>query len=362
MNTVKRLCLLLTVTVMLCCSVPSLAENRTPSVEVTGTVVNVCETPVLCLYSGTVAEIPVRAGSRVSAGDTIARLQTNKVYAAEDGTVHIFGTAGDSTEMLTARYGAAAYVEPDTAYSVSASTKYCYEAEANRIIHPGETVYLRSITTIANTGIGTVTQVSGTSFTVEITSGNFITGESTNIFRDPDFAASSRIGRGNIARNDYSLYPGEGIIVRFLVADGDHVEKGTLLYETVAGIYMGNTGADPTVIAAPADGIISTVSPAPGNTVAAGDTVCMLYPDDGMRVQAELDEEALEQIQEGGTVTVRFDYISGGEYTQTGTVEEISWLGAADETGESEESLYTAIIKLSGTAGIRYGMTVTVSN
>ena len=361
MNMFKKFASLLTVLMVLCSFSLAYAADGNSSIEVEGSVVNVRELPVAATSAGTISDIQFSEGAHVSKGETIATLTTSKIYAREDGTVQIFGDVGDSTEMLTERYGAVAYVEPAIRYTVSASTRNAYDDEENRIIHPGETVYLRGTSTLTDTGIGTVTQVNGSSFTVEIVSGSFIASEGVTVFRDSEYTNTSRIGKGNTSRKDYSVYQGDGVVVRYHVASGDQVKKGDLLYETLAGDYAGN-GYDPTVIVSPEDGIITSLSIQAGSSVSAGDKICSVYPDDSMRVQADIDEEGLNQLHLGDDVTIRFSYISGGEYIQSGVIESISGVGIADESGESEESFYSAIIRMNEISDIRYGMSVTVSD
>lgn len=361
MNMMKKAGSFLAVLMVLCSFSFAYAADGGASIEVEGSVVSVRELPVAAAYAGTISNVQVSEGTHVSKGETIAVLTTNKIYAREDGSVQIFGDVGDSTEMLTERYGAVAYVEPSIRYTIAASTKSAYDEEDNRIVHPGEMVYLRGTSTLTDTGIGTVTQVSGSSFTVEILSGDFIASESVTVYRDPEYTTTSRIGKGSTSRKDYSVYQGDGIVVRYHVSSGDQVKKGDLLYETLAGDYAGN-GYDPTIIISPEDGIVTSLSVQAGSTVSTGDKICGVYPDDSMRVQADIDEEGLNQLHVGDDVTIRFSYIGGGEYTQPGVIESISGVGTDDESGESEESFYSAIIRMNEISDIRYGMTVTVSD
>ena len=331
------------------------------SFEVDGTVISIAETPVASTYSGTVDTVYVREGDTVSKGDTIATLKTTKVYAGEDGTVRLFGSVGDSASMVTDRYGAVAYVEPELVFTISGSTKYAYSTTENKLIHPGETVYLRSKTSTTHKGTGVVTEVSGTSYTVEVLDGNLEISESINIYRDETYLDTSRIGRGSTSRVEYSAYEGSGVIVRYGVKNGAAVKKGDLLFETVEGDYAGDS-ADIDCIKATADGVIGSLSISNGSSVTAGDTVCTLYPDGALRIEASVDEESLAYMPVGTAVKISFSYFKNGSYTLEGVVESLSAVGSEDESSDSDASYFKAIIEPASEEGISYGLTVTVSN
>ncbi|MDO5435758.1 MAG: biotin/lipoyl-binding protein [Clostridia bacterium] len=345
----------------LLCLTVSGALAGSSAVEVDGTVINTSETPVVTAYTGNISQIAVREGSRVKKGDTIATLTSTKVYAAEDGIVRLFGSVGDSASMITAHYGAVAYIEPAVAYTISASTRNAYDSRETKIIHPGEKVYLRSTSTLTNVGTGTVTQVSGSSFTVDVLEGVFDSGESIGIYRDEAYSNTLRIGRGSISLSSYTAYEGSGIITAYRVADGSEVKKGDILFETIEGEFAGYQ-TDLTEIKAPADGVIGSLSVTAGAGVTAGDTICTLYPDENMRVEAAVNEEFLSALSVGTAVRVHFTYISGGEYIIGGIVEEVSASGYTDEESETDESFFKSVIKLDDITDISYGMTVTVTN
>lgn len=336
-------------------ALPALADT----VEMSGTVVNV--SPVILSFdaAGTAAAVNVSAGDRVAAGEVLASLKVTPVYASAPGVAHVFAQTGDSVEDLTTRYGGVVIVEPEVRYTLSCSSSTAYDAEANRIIHPGETVYVKGISNASYTGSGVVTLVSGNSYTVELNGKDFVSGNSFYIYREPDFAAASKLGKGSISRAAYALYTGEGIVSRLAVKEGDTVQKGDLLYETVSAAYTGNTG-DCTVVTAPEAGIIAELSVTAGTAVTDGTLLGTLYPDTGLRVKAYVDEEGLAVLSEGKQVSVSFTY-SENSAPLTGTVEKISFLGEADPAALSEETFYPVIVSLSDATGFRYGMNVIVS-
>ncbi len=355
----KKILSLLAALILCLFSVSALAASS--SAEVDGTVVNISPLPVTVSYTGMVAELNVPEGSYVNKGDVIAVLATTKVYASEDGTVRLFGEPGDSTAVVTAHYGAVAYIEPDVAYTIAASTRNAYDAEANKIIHPGEPVYLRGTNTLTHVGTGMVTNVSGTSFNVDVLEGNFESGETVSVFRDEAYTASERIGRGTVSRCEYTAYEGSGIIVSFPAGNNTKVSKGDVLFETIEGEFAGY-GTDLTLIRAPETGVITGLTLSAGSAVTAGDTLCVLYPDSGMRVEASVNEEFLSVLREGTPVTVHFTFIGDGETVLPGTVESVSFVGEADAESESTEAFYNAVIALDDITAVKYGMNVTVTD
>ena len=344
----------------------SLSAALADTVSVNGKVVSTEKEIVTAPIGGTVSKLLSTAGAHVSAGDPLITLDTTVVYAQESGVVRLFGAPGDQTESVSARYGAVAYVEPDYSYTVTASVKYAYDTEANRIVHPGEAVYLKAYNDAKHTGRGIVTQVTGNSFTVEVSSGTFTSGEAVLVYRKSNYAAASRIGRGNIARVDPKAYVGEGSIVRFAVKDGATVKKGDALFETLPGTFdhLNMTGNQ---ITSTVSGIVSAVSVTPGAVIEKGAGTMEIYPDSAMRIEASVSEVNLRYLPVGSRVTVEFPYLQDETVTVAGTVERISYLAdgtdpSATAEESSDEAFYLVYISFDSVPNIRYGMTAIVSS
>lgn len=344
----------------------SLPAALADTISVNGKVVSTEKAIVTAPIGGTVSKILSNTGAHVSAGDPLITLDTTVVYAQESGVVRLFGAPGDQTEAVAARYGAVVYVEPDYSYTISASVKFAYDEEANRIIHPGESVYLKAYNDAKHTGRGIVTQVSGNNFTVEVNSGTFTSGESVVVHRKSNYAAASRIGRGNITRTDPKAYTGEGSIVRFAVKDGDVVKKGDALFETLPGTFdhLNMTGNQ---ITSTVSGIVSTVSVTPGAAIEKGAGTVEIYPDSAMRIEASVSEVNLRYLTVGSQVTVEFPYLQDETVTVAGTVERISYLAdgtdpSATEGESTDEAFYLVYIAFDPVPDIRYGMTAIVSS
>lgn len=349
----------LTLSVLMCAAFsPALAKSNT--VSATGAAVNNSPETVISDYGGTVGEVLVSAGDYVEKGDPLLTFATTGVYAPQDGTAYVLGEVGDSTENVTARYGAVAYIEPASVYTLTASTRNAYDSEANRIIHPGEAVYLRGANDTKLTGEGRVTKVEGNSFNVEVTSGNFASGDSVFVYRSSDHKDESRIGKGSLAIQQYTTLNGEGIIVSVNVEPGAPVKKGDLLFETLSGSYTGASG-DLKTIRAEKSGVINSVSVSAGSSLAAGGAVCSIYPDDMLRIEAEITESDLKLIKAGDPVRVEFSFLERGDYSVDGTVESISSVSTEDTASADKEGKYRMTVKLSDDTGILYGMSAVVT-
>ncbi len=359
----KKLLAVLTALLLLAACLPGLAE----SVTVNGTVVATESTVVTAPIGGTVKSLLTRVGARVDAGDALADLKTTVVYAEENGVVRTFGRAGDNTETVAARFGAVAYVEPSYSHTIAATTRQAFDAEENRIIHPGEKVYLRSYSDAKNVGRGTVTQVSGTSFTVEITEGAFSTGELVNVFRKSNYETTSRLGRGSVAHTDPKAYTGEGSIVSFLVTNGQDVKRGDPLFETLSGQFdaLNMTGS---AITSSVAGIVASISVTPGAAVEKGAAAVEIYPDSAMRIEASVSETNLRSLAPGSKVSVEFPYLQENTVVVEGTVERISFLAdgtnpdASEEESSSDEAYYLAYIAFEPVENVRYGMTAVITS
>ena len=328
------------------------------SITMNGSVVNVAAQTITADYGGAVSKVLVSAGDQVRAGDSIALLETEKVYALQSGTVHLFGETGDSAEMVTQRYGAVAYIEPACQYTISASTKNAYDSEENKTIHPGETVYIRCVADSRHTGTGIVTVVSGTSFSVEVADGEFENSESVYLYRDAGYTASLRIGKGSISRQDPVAYTGEGIIVNYRTEDGAGVQKGSVLFETLAGSYSSHA-EDLCQIKAGEDGVIAELNLNIGSMVSSGDAIATFYPNDSMRIAATVSETDLRYFNVGDTVKAEFTYLNDGDFSVQGTIEKISMVGST-QSEDSDEAYFTVWIIPESIEGLYYGMNAVI--
>lgn len=328
------------------------AEGGAPVLD--GKVTNDSPVKLYTLFGSTVQHVNVKAGQRVKAGDEAVSMTVQKYFALQDGTVYLTGAVGDDAATLTETCGGVLYIEPDVRYTVSASTRNCYDAEDNRVIHPGETVYIRSTEGTKCKGTGIVTAVTSSSaYTVEITEGEMISSASIYIFRSPDYTQTSRIGKGNVTLSAPSAYAAEGVIIRYTVENGSHVSKGDELFEVMTGTSAGPVeNAD--LITVPEDGVIAEIAVSEGDTLEAGNIALTLWPDRALTVTAYAYEEDLPLLSAGMTAVI---VPAGSGREIKGTVTEIS---AVPETNDDGALVYPITLVPESSEGLYYSVSCEV--
>ena len=314
---------------------------------------------------GTVARVAVESGERVSAGDVLVSLSTTKVYADESGTVTgVFGQPGDSADTISGRYGAVMYIEGESVYTIDASTENAYNSTDTKFVHVGESVYLSCYSDGKHTGTGVITAIQGTDYTVKVLSGEFLVGETVNVYRGDKDTTSKRIGRGTLTRANPTAISGNGSIVSFAVSAGDEVQRGDLLFETLDGAFDGlyMSGSD---IAADIDGIVYQVNAQQGSPIQKDSVAAVLYPADAMRIEAKIEEASLSDIAVGDPVSIELVWNQDNEITYPGTISMISAVADAStssgmDAGEQAVT-YTVYIDFTPDANTRYGMSAVVT-
>ena len=347
---------LLLVALLLPCA---LAETIT----FTGTVAAGATHEVYAPIGGTVDKVEAVAGQRVGEDDVLLRLSTTKVYAEEDGTVTgVFGQPGDNAETVASKYGAVMYIEGESVYSIAASTDNAYNSTATKFVHVGEAVYLSCYSDGKHTGTGVITAIEGTDYTVRVTSGEFLIGETVNVYRGESAVSTKRIGRGTLNRTSPTAVTGSGSIVAFAVSAGDAVKRGDLLFETLDGSFDGlyMSGSD---IAAGVAGTISQIDAQQGSKIEKDSVVAVIYPENSMRVEAQIEEANLACIHVGDPVSIELVWNQDEEVTYDGTIAMISAIAdSADAAAEGEGSVtYTVYIDFTPDENTRYGMSAVVT-
>ena len=309
--------------------------------------------PVYAPIGGTVEKVAVEQGMRVNAGDTIFSYRTEKTYASEDGrAAGVFVEEGDDAETVTERYGADLYIESKSVYTVSASTQKAYDSAETKMIHTGESVYLMSKK--GRYGVGIVTAVDGTSYTVRVTESDFITGDTVYVYRDSAYSAKQLIGRGSVSRANPTAVNATGAIVSVAVKDGDEVKRGDLLLETLTGTFDGYRMSG-TSVTAEETGVVASVSAEAGTAVAKGDIVAKIALLSGMRVEALVNADDRKELKAGDKVTITLE--SDETKTYEGTVRYISELPEED----SDTIQYRVMIDFTPDENAVFGMAVVVT-
>lgn len=334
------------------------------AISFTGTVAAGKTLEIYAPIGGTVDSVAVEPGQTVRAGDVVATLATEKVYATESGVVTgLFGQIGDSAETVAQRYGAVLYIEGESVYTISASTDNAYNKTENKFVHVGEEVYLSCYSDGTHTGTGVITAIEGTDYTVEVRSGDFLVGETVSVFRGESTASANRIGRGTLNRKNPTAVTAEGSIASFAVKDGDAVQRGDLLFETLSGSFDGlyMSGSD---ILAGADGVVAQVNLEQGAKLEKGSVAAVLYPEGAMRVEAQLEEANLSAVSVGDPVSVELIWNQDEEVSYPGKIAMISAVATEAEgasAGENSAVTYTVYVDFTPDKNTRYGMSAVVS-
>lgn len=349
----KKLSLLLALALALTVGTAALADT----VTMDGTVAASDTFEVYAPIGGTVARVSAEVGQEVGADDVLATLKTTKVYAEEAGKITgVFGQPGDAADTVAARYGAVMYIEGEAAFTVSASTETAYNNASTKYVHVGEKVYLECRSNKSRSGEGTITGVEGTSYTVEVSKGSFIPGDSVDIFRDSGRTNTQKVGRGTVARRNPTAVKGSGSIVRIHVQDGDTVQRGDVLFETLDGSFDGFYMSGENLVAGES-GIVESLKVEQGGTVQKGGMVAVLYKRENMRVEAQVPEDSLGDIAVGDRVIIELE--ADESKTFVGEVTMISGIATASQ-GDGEVT-YRVLVAFTPDATVRYGMSVVVT-
>ncbi len=345
------LCLTLVLTLM-SFSMTALAASDSFS----GTIEAQGSTGVFAPIGGTVKTVNVTAGQQVKIGDVLYTLNTDKVYAEQAGTIeYVFGLEGDSVTSLDSLYGGVLFMKPVADYTISASTSKAYDDDANRVIAVGEMVYLRCYSDNAHTGIGMVTAVSGSSYTVKVTQGIFEINETVVIYRDSAYTNASRLGRGTVAKTDPIAVTGTGSIVKMHVNAGDQVQKGDLLFETLTGEFEGMVSSS-SEIKSNVDGVVASVNVSVGGTVTKGEAAVTVYENKNLWIAVTVPEADLDLLKAGDAVEVEFNWKDGLK-----TQGVVGWISSTGEVDSSTSvTNYTAYVTFEPDTNTRLGLNVTV--
>ncbi len=335
-------------------------------VSFSGKVVSRDSAAVMAPFGGIIDRMSVRAGDTIHVGDPVATLQTTRVYAQMDGVVSgIFAKEGDNTEGIVSRYGGVMFIEPLNHFMVTATTEKAYNSGSARFIHIGEEVYLSCTKDGSHRGVAVVTKVSelddkgNTPYNLEVISGNFYMGETVNIYRRKNYASTSRLGRGTVKQNAAMAVNGSGSVLKIHVKEGDRVERGELLFETVEGALDGLFAMDNTIVSG-MDGIVASVDTGAGTHVDKGGKLITVYPRDSMEIEMLVSELDLPDIHEGDPVTIEFEWDLDARHTTTGTISGVSRIGAKSDEKSSGDSKYSVYVSFEPTDEVSMDMSVIV--
>lgn len=341
------------------------------SISFEGTVAPSKTYEVYAAIGGTVGSVEAEVGQKFSAGDVLATLETTKVYAKESGTITgVFGQPGDSADTVVSKYGAVMYIEGESVYTIAASTDNAYNEMDNKFVHVGEEVYLSCYSDGTHIGAGVITSIEGTDYTVKVLSGEFLMGETISIYRGDAAKAVNRIGRGELTRVSPTAVTGSGSIVSYAVANGDTVQRGDLLFETLTGEFDGLYMSGNQILAE-TDGTVAELNLTQGGKIEKNATAAVLYPSGAMRIEAEIAEADLSCVAVGDPVVIELLWNQDEEVTYEGMISMISGIATSGSSGSaagggmdsasSGEVTYTVYIDFTPDENTRYGMSAIVS-
>lgn len=303
---------------------------------------------LLAPYSGRVEDFAVRAGDEAAAGEMLFAISAQEVYADTDGVVcGLFAQAGDSAAVVEERYGALCSIERDALYVAECTTGGASGGNENKIVHPGETVYVRSESDSDRTGVGRVTRVSGKSYTVEISvQQNLRLNEAVEIFRNPEYSGSRCIGSGRTSRIDPVPVTAQGYVLGVHVTEGQRVRRGDLLFTMVPDQLAGMKGIEGGVCL-PEDGVVLSVLCESGAQVSKDQPMATWCPAGSMEMVLTADVDDLSAIREGMQVMVTPD-----------SLEDVTIAGTVSRVGRApgEDGGYTVVVTLMDTRDVCIGM------
>ena len=322
-----------------------------------GTVVAGETVPIQAGFGGRMTESRKRAGDLITEGETLAKIATTLNYAPVEGIISgLYIAEGDKTEDVTERYGASLYIEPTNRYVITATSEKAYTASENQYIHLGERVYLRCVTDGTHRGTGMISALTEKGYSIEVTGGDFYMGEKVDAYRKNDYSKESCVGRGTVDRAKPVAVKGAGSVLKIHVQNGDFVERGELLFETVEGVLDGLYAPDNRVIA-PISGIIASIDKANGETVAKGDTLMKVMPTESLQVEFDLPESDLFTLHEGQKVSMELYWETENGKTYSGESVSIAHMNTTPKN-ETDRKTYKAYASINADERVRAGMTV----
>lgn len=333
------------------CALPLLFSAALAAEEFDGRVISGETITLTAPYGGVIKSMDLRKGSLIRVGDTVAEMDTTRVLASEDGTVHALEKQeGDSAE------GTVLYLNPVNRYVISADIGYAYDSPEMTYVNLGEKVYIKCASDGSHRAEGVITAINGSNYTVEATAGELYLEETVYLYRTDEYYWRERIGSGKVARMEAIPVTGTGSLLRLHVEDGEEVERGQLLFETVEGSFDALLSPGRTILAT-ADGVVADVPVTAGQKISKGDVLATLYQTGDYQVKFQITEDMLSTVQVGSTASLYFNW-NESSTACSGTVTEVSYLAETNE--ETGETTYSGYIAFDADESVRIGMSVSV--
>lgn len=285
--------------------------------------------------AGTLASVEAAVGARVEAGDALLRLKGTPAFASQDGTVSLV-TAREGDEVD----GEVLEIAPLERYQIYCTVDKAYQSAETTLVHSGETLYVKCTADGSHRAVGVVTLIEGEEYRVLTLGGALYIGETVYLYRDSDFTAAQRVGKGTVVASDPESCSASGTLTRLCVDAGDTVERGQLLYETGGG-----------AVSAPVAGIVSAVNVRAGDAVEREQVVAEIVPDDDVCVEIRVDESEAARIAVGDTAQIHF----------ADEDEDVTWPGVVtDISALAEDGAFTVTIQPRARRTLSLGMSAEV--
>ena len=147
--------------------------------------------------------------------------------------------------------------------------------------------------------------------------------------------------------------------MKLYVSDGDEVERGQLLFETVEGdLDAANAGDN--VLYSTAAGVIAEVKATAGQKVNQGDVLLTVYPAGSYIICFTVPEDSLSTVKAGDSVKITFNWNEDEASETHGTVTEISYV-SDEATQTSTSTTYSGYAAFEADESVRIGMNVVVT-
>lgn len=288
----------------------------------------------LAAMGGAVKYVYVRAGDYVQAGEPVAALGLNRVYAPCDGTVEtIFADEGESADDAVEKYGSALTLLPENLYTVYVTAEDAYSSVRTGLISSGQEVYLKCTRDGSHRGAGIITEIDGEIYCVETTGGAFYNGETVYVYMEPDYDSTDRIGKGTIVASEDVGVSASGDVAKLYVDVGDFVEKGQLLMETLGALPEDGAAGD-YLLTAGAEGHVKAVYAEANADIDRGDLLMEICPAEGLCVTGLVPEADVTSIHVGDVANVSIELVEEVLRVR-GQVEAVSYLPEAMTDGGS---------------------------
>lgn len=341
-------------------------------------------------FAGTVKEVYVQEGDRVSADDVIAVFESSALLTQRDtlqsqldevdaaiammrstsgsssveapigGMLKVlYGQAGDAVDAIMERHGALAIISPDELMEVSVSL--------SGEVKPADRV---TVTVDTKSAKGTVYSIRGGWAAVRFDDDGFAVGDTAMVTAED----GASLGEGPVTvANPVMVTARGGVISRVHKSQGSDISRGTKLFSLEGEILTPQLYAqieqrqslrseldavledlDSLSVRAGTEGVVSGLDLSPNQTVQEGKALFTVQSSDQIKIDVQIDEIDIVNIEIGETASVSFDALSGESYSAS--VTKINPIGVS----ENNVTRFTVTLLLENAPSVMIGMSADV--